>query len=58
MSSLFISMFIILTTAVNAYSFDFEDIFEFVFEDVAQVVGIIVIIAIVIYFVRKKILNK
>ena len=39
---------------LRAYSFDLiEDTFDFVFDDLAKVIGIIVIIAVIFYFVRK-----
>lgn len=51
---------IILTfiIAINLYCFDLiEDTFEFIFDDLAKVIGIVVIIASVVFFVRKY-LNK
>lgn len=51
---------IILTfiIAINLYCFDLiEDTFDFIFDDLAQLIGIVVIIAAVIFFVRKY-LNK
>ena len=51
---------IILTfiIAINLYCFDLiEDTFDFIFDDLAKVIGIVVIIAAVIFFVRKY-LNK
>lgn len=51
---------IILTfiIAINLYCFDLiEDTFDFIFDDLAQLIGIVVIIAMVIFFVRKY-LNK
>ncbi|TXJ54587.1 hypothetical protein [Brachyspira aalborgi] len=51
---------IILTfiIAINLYCFDLiEDTFDFIFDDLAQLIGIVVIIAVVIFFVRKY-LNK
>lgn len=51
---------IILTfiIAINLYCFDLiEDTFEFIFDDLAKVIGIVVIIAAVVFFVRKY-LNK
>ncbi|WP_346679586.1 hypothetical protein [uncultured Brachyspira sp.] len=51
---------IILTfiIAINLYCFDLiEDTFEFIFDELAKVIGIAVIIAAVIFFVRKY-LNK
>ena len=43
-----------LIVGVNAYGFDLiEDTFDFVFDDLAKVIGIIVIIAVIFYFVRK-----
>ena len=39
---------------LRAYGFDLiEDTFDFVFDDLAKVIGIIVIIAVIFYFVRK-----
>ena len=51
---------IILTfiIAINLYCFDLiEDTFDFIFDDLDQLIGIAVIIAVVIFFVRKY-LNK
>ncbi len=51
---------IILTfiIAINLYCFDLiEDTFDFIFDDLAQLIGIVVIIAAVVFFVRKY-LNK
>ena len=51
---------IILTfiIAINLYCFDLiEDTFDFIFDDLAQLIGIVIIIAAVIFFVRKY-LNK
>lgn len=46
------------TIAINLYCFDLiEDTFDFIFDDLAQLIGIAVIIAAVIFFVRKY-LNK
>ena len=52
---------IILTfiIAINLYCFDLiEDTFDFIFDDLAQLIGIVVIIAVVIFFVRKYLNNK
>lgn len=52
---------IILTfiIAINLYCFDLiEDTFDFIFDDLAQLIGIVVIIAAVIFFVRKYLNNK
>ena len=39
---------------LKAYGFDLiEDTFDFIFEDLAQILGIIVIIAVIFYFVKK-----
>ena len=39
---------------LRAYGFDLiEDTFDFVFDDLAKVIGIIVIIAVIFYFVKK-----
>ena len=39
---------------LKAYGFDLiEDTFDFIFDDLAKVIGIIVIIAVIFYFVRK-----
>ncbi|WP_157150953.1 hypothetical protein [Brachyspira sp. SAP_772] len=39
---------------LKAYGFDLiEDTFDFIFDDLAKVIGIIVIIAIIVYFVKK-----
>ena len=39
---------------VNAYGFDLiEDTFDFIFDDLAKVIGIIVIIGIIFYFIKK-----
>ena len=47
-----------LIIAINLYCFELiEDTFDFIFDDLAQLIGIVVIIAAVIFFVRKY-LNK
>ena len=47
-----------LVVGLKAYGFDLiEDTFDFIFDDLAQLIGIVVIIAVVIFFVRKY-LNK
>ena len=39
---------------VNAYGFDLiEDTFDFIFDDLAKVIGVIVIIGIIFYFIKK-----
>ncbi|WP_295295595.1 hypothetical protein [uncultured Brachyspira sp.] len=39
---------------VKAYGFDLiEDTFDFIFDDLAKVIGIIVIIGIIFYFIKK-----
>lgn len=39
---------------VKAYCFDLiEDTFDFIFDDLAKVIGIIVIIGIIFYFIKK-----
>ena len=39
---------------VNAYGFDLiEDTFEFLFEDVAQIFGIIAMILVAMYFIKR-----
>ena len=39
---------------LRAYGFDLiEDTFDFIFDDLAKVIGIIVIIAVIFYFVKK-----
>lgn len=39
---------------LKAYGFDLiEDTFDFIFDDLAKGIGIIVIIAVIFYFVRK-----
>lgn len=43
-----------LVVGLKAYSFDLiEDTFDFIFDDLAKVIGVIVIIAVIFYFVRK-----
>lgn len=50
-----ISMFII---SINLYCFDLiEDTFDFIFDDLANIIGIIVIIGVAVYFL-KKYMNK
>ena len=50
-----ISMFII---SINLYCFDLiEDTFDFIFDDLAKIIGIIVIIGVAVYFL-KKYMNK
>ena len=40
--------------AINLYCFDLiEDTFDFLFDDLAKVIGIVVIIAAIVFFVRK-----
>lgn len=40
--------------SVNLYSFDLiEDTFDFIFDDLAKIIGIVVILAVVIYFLKK-----
>jgi len=40
--------------AMNLYCFDLiEDTFDFIFDDLAKVVGIVVIIAVLVYFVKR-----
>ena len=39
---------------LKAYGFDLiEDTFDFIFDDLAKVIGIIVIIGIIFYFIKK-----
>lgn len=39
---------------LKAYGFDFiEDTFDFIFDDLAKVIGVIVIIAVIVYFVKR-----
>ena len=39
---------------LNAYGFDLiEDTFDFIFDDLAKVIGIIVIIAVIYYFIKR-----
>lgn len=39
---------------LKAYGFDLiEDTFDFIFDDLANVIGIIVIIAIIVYLIKK-----
>lgn len=43
-----------LVVGLKAYGFDLiEDTFDFIFDDLAKVIGVIVIIAVIFYFVRK-----
>ena len=54
----FFSTILMFAEAINLYCFDLiEDTFEFIFDDLAKVIGIVVIIAAVVFFVRKY-LNK
>lgn len=54
----FFSIILMFSGAINLYCFDLiEDTFEFLFDDLAKVIGIVVIIAAIIFFVRKY-LNK
>ena len=40
--------------SVNLYCFDLiEDTFDFIFDDLAKIIGIVVILAVVIYFLKK-----
>lgn len=53
----FFSTILIFAGAINLYCFDLiEDTFDFLFDDLAKVIGIVVIIAAVVFFVKK--LNK
>lgn len=48
------SIILIFTASVNLYCDDFlEDISDFIFDDLARLVGIVVMIAAVVYFVKK-----
>ena len=39
---------------LRAYGFDLiDDTFEFIFDDLAKVIGIIVIIAVIYYFIKR-----
>ena len=39
---------------LKAYGFDLiEDTFDFIFDDLAKVIGIIVIIAVIYYFIKR-----
>lgn len=52
------SIILIFVCSINLYCFDLlEDTFEFIFEDLAEIIGIVVIVAAVIFFVRRY-LNK
>ena len=54
----FFSIILMFSGAINLYCFDLiEDTFDFIFDDLAQLIGIVIIIAAVIFFVRKY-LNK
>ena len=40
--------------SVNLYCFDLiEDTFDFIFDELAKIIGIVVILAVVIYFLKK-----
>lgn len=52
------SIILIFVCAINLYCFDLiEDTFEFIFDDLAEVIGIVVIVAAIVFFVRRY-LNK
>ena len=52
------SIILMFAGAINLYCDSFlEDTFEFLFDDLAKVIGIVVIIAAIVFFVRKY-LNK
>lgn len=54
----FFSIILMFAGAINLYCDSFlEDTFEFLFDDLAKVIGIVVIIAAIVFFVRKY-LNK
>ena len=43
-----------LVVGLKAYGFDLiEDTFDFIFDDLAKVIGIIVIIAVIYYFIKR-----
>ncbi|WP_295160359.1 hypothetical protein [uncultured Brachyspira sp.] len=49
-----ITLISVFTAAVNLHAFDLiEDTFEFIFEDIAKIIGIFVIIAAVVFAVKK-----
>lgn len=48
------SIILIFTLAINLYCDSLlEDTFDFLFDDLAKVIGIVVIIAAIMFFVRK-----
>lgn len=50
----FFSIILMFVGAINLYCFDLiEDTFDFLFDDLAKVIGIVVIIAAIVFFVRK-----
>lgn len=50
----FFSIILMFAGAINLYCFDLiEDTFDFLFDDLAKVIGIVVIIAAIVFFVRK-----
>lgn len=54
----FITLLSMFIMSINLYCFDLiEDTFDFIFDDLAKVIGIVVIIALAIY-VLKKYINK
>lgn len=49
-----ITLISIFIMSVNLYCFDLiEDTFDFIFDDLAKIIGIVVILAVVIYFLKK-----
>ena len=49
-----ITVICIFVMSINAYCFDIlDDTFDFIFDDLAKVIGVIVIVGIVVYFVKK-----
>lgn len=50
----FFSIILMFVGAINLYCFDLiEDTFDFLFDDLAKVIGIVVIIAAIVFFIRK-----
>ncbi|MDO6993654.1 hypothetical protein Q5M87_06480 [Brachyspira innocens] len=52
----FITLITMFIVSINLYCFDLiEDTFDFIFDDLAKIIGIVVIIALGLYFFKKHI---
>ncbi|WP_020005119.1 hypothetical protein [Brachyspira innocens] len=50
----FITLITMFIVSINLYCFDLiEDTFDFIFDDLAKIIGIVVIIALGLYFFKK-----